>query len=144
MHGGGQPLRALRVGALRGEVGQLLQQVFLQLVQLRPNLLHQIRARVVRGFALELPVGQVGVLHQFIGLDLRREKLLGGRRVEFVVGRLGDDAGDHLLFALFVLYGLVAVPFAQGHLIGNLQAFGDAVEQRLQSGRRCAGTDADK
>lgn len=78
MHGFGQPLWALRVGALRGKVGQLLQQAFLQFIQLRAYLFDQVRAWVVRRLALELPVGKVGVLHQLVGLDLRRKKLLGG------------------------------------------------------------------
>ncbi len=42
MHGFGQPLWALWVSALWGEVRQLLQQAFLQFVQLRADLFHQV------------------------------------------------------------------------------------------------------
>ena len=142
MDGGGQPLRALRVAALRGEIGQLFKQAFLQLIQLRANLLDQVRALVVWRLALKLPVGQVGVLHQFVRLDLRRKELFDGGRRQLVARCLGDNAGDDLLFAFFVLYRLFAVPFAQGDLVGNGQAFGDAVEQRLKGGGSCgcAGT----
>jgi len=110
----GQPDRAIRVVAMRREIGVLAQQAGLQLVQARTNLLRQIRSRGVRRRTSRLPLREQSVLHQFVRLHLRGDQLGDVFGVELVFGRQGAGIGDDLGFARAVLNRLAAVPFGQG------------------------------
>ncbi|MNY37789.1 hypothetical protein D3C86_1723740 [compost metagenome] len=124
----GQPPRASGITTVRAELGQLLQQAMLQLIEPWAYIPTQVGPGHVRCLAHSVPFGQQGLLYHFVRFDLICKKSSGGFFAQAVARSQGHGLGYDLALTSGIFDVLAAVPFAQGNLVGNGQALLDAFE----------------
>ncbi|MNT76907.1 hypothetical protein D3C72_2159670 [compost metagenome] len=104
------------------QLGQLEQQVRLQLVQAWAQLAGEVPGGRQRRLAERAPAIEQRVLDQLVGLDLVAEESCGAFRAEVMVGGLLAHQGKDFALALGRCYGKVVFPLVQCNRAGQVQS----------------------